>query len=195
MGAVSNNQSTETGRQTGQDLTTCRLRLRSLCPADAPRVRDLSGNLRVARNLERVPHPYPEGLAETWIEAQSAARARGEAYVFAIELAGDLIGVIGIERRGEGDYALGYWLGEPWWGQGLMSEAAARAVRFAFEDLNLPRLVSRYFVDNPASGRILEKCGFQTVGRRPVTSRARSGEIDAVDVALSGAPTTRASAP
>ena len=195
MGAVSKNDSVEPAGRTGQDLTTRRLRLRPLCLADAPRIRALSGNLRVARNLERVPHPYPEGLAETWIAAQPAARARGEAYVFAIELAGDLIGVIGIERRGEGDYALGYWLGEPWWGQGLMSEAAARAVRFAFEDLNLPRLVSRYFVDNPASGRILEKCGFQVVGHRRVTSMTRGGEVESIDLAMSRTTATARSAP
>ena len=195
MGAVSNNQSVESARPAGRDLTTRRLRLRPLRLADAPRVRALSGNLRVARNLERVPHPYPEGLAETWIAAQPAARARGEAYVFAMELAGDLIGVIGIERRAEGDYALGYWLGEPWWDQGLMSEAARRAVRFAFEDLNLPRLVSRYFVDNPASGRILEKCGFEIVGRRRVTSMTRGGQVDSIDLALSRTPAAARSAP
>ena len=188
MDAVTKDDSVGSERQIGDDLTTRRLRLRPLRPADASRLRDLCGNRRVAENLERVPHPYPEELAETWIAAQPAARARCEAYVFAIELAGDLIGVVGIERRAEGDYALGYWLGEPWWGQGLMSEAAARAVRFAFEDLNLPTLVSRYFVDNPASGRILEKCGFRVVGHRRVASMARGGEVDSVDLVLSRAP-------
>jgi len=57
-----------------QILTTPRLRLRPLRPADAPRVQALCGNWNVARMLARVPHPYPDGLAEAWI----AARPGGE---------------------------------------------------------------------------------------------------------------------
>ncbi len=160
-------------------LTTPRLKLRHLRPADAPRVQVLCDNLNVARMLEIVPHPYPDGLAEDWIATRQAAWRDGTAYTFAIEFEGALVGVIGIERRDSGDHVLGYWLGEPWWGQGLMSEAVAGAIGFARDTLGLEKLVSAYFTDNPASGRIQEKFGFrvETHGRLPC--KARGCDVDA----------------
>jgi RimJ/RimL family protein N-acetyltransferase len=165
-------------------LKTERLRLRALCPSDAPRLQELCGNLKVARMLASIPHPYPDGLAEEWIAGRPAARESGSDYSFAIEYKADLIGVIGVERRASGNHVLGFWLGEPWWGQGLGSEAAMRIVRFAIEDLKLDELVAGHFIDNPASGRILEKCGFRETRRGPIKSLARDCESDAVFVAL-----------
>lgn len=177
-------------------LTTPRLKLRHLRPADAPRVRALCGNLNVARMLEIVPHPYPDGLAEDWIASRQAAWRDGTAYTFAIEFEGALVGVIGIERRDSGDpvlgyWVLGYWLGEPWWGQGLMSEAVAGAIGFARDKLGLKKLVSAYFTDNPASGRILEKCGFRVDRHGPLPSLARGGDADGVYVVLQFANANR----
>ena len=166
------------------NLTTPRLKLRQLRPADAPHVQALCGNLNVARMLGRVPHPYPDGLAEDWIATRQAAWHDGDAYTFAIEFEGALAGVISIEQRGGGKHELGYWLGEPFWGQGLMSEAARCIVRFARESLGLKKLVSTYFTDNPASGRILEKCGFRVDRHGPLPSLARDGDADGVYVVL-----------
>lgn len=179
---------TKTGDMT-QDLTTSRLLLRPPRASDAARVRALCGNWNVARMLARVPYPYPAGLAESWIAQQAVERQDGTAYVYAILPGDELFGVIGLERGKNGAHELGYWLGEPWWGQGYMSEAAARLVRFAFDDLRLDRLVSSHFTDNPASGRIQEKCGFRVTGRGRVASLSRGAEVDAVFAELSpGAP-------
>ncbi len=166
------------------DLTTPRLKLRQLRPTDAPHVQALCGNLNVARMLGRVSHPYPDGRAEAWIAKQSAAWHSGTAYRFAIEFEGALAGVISIEQRDGDDHMLGYWLGEPYWGQGLMSEAARRIIRFAREDLGLKKLVADYFTDNPASGRILDRCGFRVNGHGPLPSLARGGDADGVYVVL-----------
>ncbi len=160
-------------------LTTSRLRLRPLRPADAPRVQALCGNWDVSRMLERVPYPYPDGRADDWIAEQSAAWRDGGAYTFAIEFEGALVGVISIERRASGDYGLGYWLGAPWWGRGLMSEAVACVIGFARDDLGLETLASAYFADNPASGRILEKHGFRVTGHGRLSCAARGCEIAA----------------
>lgn len=173
-------------------LTTARLRLRPIRRADAPRVHALCGNWNVVRMLSRVPYPNPTEVVEAWTGAQAAAWRSGAAYNFAIELAGEpdgapgseLIGVVGVSRcEGGGpgdDYEIGYWLGEPWWGRGLMTEAVGRVVEFARRELGLDRLRSDYFADNPASGRIQEKCGFRVTGRGRLNSRSRGCEVEAV---------------
>lgn len=159
-------------------LTTDRLTLSPLDPDDAATVQRLCGNLAVARMLAAVPHPYPDGLAETWIDGHAAQRAKGTDYIFGIRLGGDLIGVIAIEQRATLDgFELGYWLGEPWWGQGLATEAVQRVVAFARDDLALERLISGCFEDNPASGRVLEKCGFRYDGDVTMWSEARGCEV------------------
>ncbi len=163
-----------------QVLTTPRLTLRPLRRGDGVRLQALCGNWNVARMLAVVPHPYPDGLAETWIEEQTARWQSDAAYVFAITLAEELIGVIGIEREDDGPYDLGYWLGEAWWGQGYVSEAAARVIRFAFENLQIEKLTASYFADNPASGRIQKKCGFRVVRHGTLPCRARGEEVEAV---------------
>jgi RimJ/RimL family protein N-acetyltransferase len=161
------------------DLTTPRLKLRHLRAADASRLQSLCDNLNVARMLEVVPHPYPDGLAEDWIAARPAGWRDGTNYTFAIEFEAELIGVIAIERREDGTHALGYWLGEPWWGRGLMSEAVACTIGFARDRLGLKKLVSAYFTENAASGRIQEKHGFLVVGHGRLSSTARECEVDA----------------
>ncbi len=170
-------------------LTTPRLALRQLRAADAARIQALCGNWNVARMLEVVPHPYPDGLAEDWLASRPAAWRAGAAYTFAIELSGDLVGVVSIERQDTGDHAIGYWLGEPWWGQGLMSEAVARAIAFARDELTLDKLTSAYFSDNPASGRIQEKQGFRVIGHGHLPCEARGGDVAATftELHLTGA--------
>ena len=173
-----------------QDLITSRLKLRALEPGDAPRLQALCGNWEVARMLEVVPYPYPDGLAETWIGELAARQQSDTAHIFAITLAEELIGVIGLERGDDGPFALGCWLGEAWWGQGYMSEAAARVVRFAFEDLGVAKLTSGFFSDNPASGQVLEKCGFRVMRHGSLPCRARDEEVAAAfaELRAGGAP-------
>ena len=60
----------------------------------------------------------------------------------------------------EQEAEIGYWLGEPFWGQGLIPEACLELIRHAFEDLKLERLWCGYFDGNEKSKRVQEKCGF-----------------------------------
>ncbi len=163
-----------------QKLTTARLRLRPIRRGDTQPVQALGNNWHVARMLSRVPYPSPVEVVEGWTGAQGAAWESGLAYNFAIERQDGLIGVVGLSRRDDGGYEIGYWLGEPWWGQGLMTEAVGRVVEFARASLGLDRLRSDYFADNPASGRIQEKCGFRITGRGRLISQSRGCKVDAV---------------
>ena len=158
-------------------LKTERLLLRPYRPEDAGTVAEHAGNWEVAKMLARVPHPYTRDMAVTWISSHEELARSGKGYAFCIEHDGDAVGSIGLQRSSDGVYELGYWLGEPWWGDGLVSEAALRIVRWAFEDLGADRLVSGHLADNPASGRVLEKCGFRYTGESMEHCEARGEAV------------------
>lgn len=147
-------------------LTTERLVLRPLALSDAPTVVELAGDKEVAATTRLIPHPYPPGLAETWIAALGPRYERGEGVSFAIVLKeGALIGSIGIILNLADHHAeMGYWIGKPYWNQGYCTEAAAAMLVYAFETLQLERVFANYFADNPASGRVMSKLGMTHEG-------------------------------
>jgi RimJ/RimL family protein N-acetyltransferase len=148
-------------------LITERLLLRPLTLADAPDVQRLAGEREIAATTAAIPHPYPDGAAEAWIETHAGRFARGEAAAFAVTRRADsaLLGVVGLEINAEMQRAeLGYWIGKPYWNQGYCTEAAAAVVRFALLDLGLRRVFARHFSRNPASGRVMQKIGMRHEG-------------------------------
>lgn len=157
-------------------LQTDRLSLRPFRLADARAVQAHCGNWNIARMLARVPHPYGLELATGWIESHAVDWRRGIEATFCIEVDGAAVGAIGLRLTAPATYELGYWLGEPWWGRGFATEAARRAVRFAFEELGAENLTSGHYRDNSASGRVLEKCGFRYTDDGMVPCEAR-GEV------------------
>ena len=149
-------------------VLTQRLELRPLCPGDATEVRSLAAAREVAATTLRIPHPYPEGAAEAWIESVSAAMVQGEAVVWAITLrgSGELVGAVGLEISTDHARAeLGYWVGVPYWNRGYATEAAAALVEHAFSSLGLNRVFAHYFATNEASGRVMQKLGMVREGR------------------------------
>lgn len=148
------------------DLVTARLRLRPFVPADAPAVQALAGAREVADTTLTIPHPYPDGAAEAWIEAHAPAWAARTAVTYAItDAAGNLVGAVGValapaHARAE----VGYWIAAPAWGRGYATEAAAALCDFAFGALGVHRIEGRHFVRNPASGRVMQKLGMRPEG-------------------------------
>ncbi len=112
-----------------------------------------------------MPHPY------TLPDAEAYARERLEQpdrMMFCIDVAGEAVGGIGL-HPGE-DVArftaeIGYWLAEPFWGRGIMTAAVRAMVRHGFDRLPLHRIEAYVYATNPASARLLEKCGFVLEGR------------------------------
>jgi RimJ/RimL family protein N-acetyltransferase len=148
-------------------LTTERLRLRPLTLADAPEVQRLAGERDIAATTASIPHPYPDGAAEAWIETQPGRFARGAGVAFAVTRRADgaLLGVVGLEINSPMQRAeLGYWIGKPYWGVGYGTEAAAAVVRFGLSDLGLRRVFAYHFSANPASGRVMQKIGMRHEG-------------------------------
>ena len=132
------------------------------------------------------PHPYTEADADAWF---AYVAAMSEPTHWAIEVDGEAVGGIGLEL-GEGVFArsadFGYWLAEPYWGRGIMTEAARALIPCAMERFDLCRLEAAVFAWNPASMRVLEHCGFVREGISPSrASVVKDGElIDRVVYAL-----------
>jgi RimJ/RimL family protein N-acetyltransferase len=140
-------------------LETQRLVLRAPRFEDAKRVAALVNDRRIAENTARIPHPYGIADAKEWIGAVVSQSA--ETYLITID--GRAIGGCGLEIR-DGVPEIGYWLGVPFWGNGYATEAARALIDRAFGTLGHGVLTAGARVSNPASRRVLEKCGFQWSG-------------------------------
>jgi len=112
----------------------------------------------IVRNLASAPWPYTiadaQGLASSEFNP-----AEPRLFIF-LGGTGELIGVAGLDSMADGEVELGYWIAKDHWNRGYAYEAARQMIEIARAELKLPRLVAGYFVDNPASGRVLEKLGF-----------------------------------
>ena len=146
-------------------LETSRLILRPPRERDIPAIVTWIGDWDVVKYVARAPHPYSEADARDFIVNAGRHRALGEGFAFVITRKADdvLVGACGVHLRQAG-FELGYWLGKPFWGQGYASEAGLRLLGFGFHDLKLEQIGAAYHQDNPASGRVLEKLGFQPSG-------------------------------
>ncbi len=140
-------------------LKTQRLCLRPFRQSDAKDVQRLAGDVRIAETTT-VPHPYKDGLAESWIGTHEQRVRERNGFVWAIcDLETDaLLGCVGVEGgKPDTGMELGYWLGVLHWNKGFMSEAVAAVLSCAFQDLNIKRIYARYFVGNEASARVMQK--------------------------------------
>ena len=141
-------------------LETERLCLRAPRLGDAKLIAALINDRRIAENTTRIPHPYSVADAREWIGAANTIDGEES---FVITMAGEIIGGCGLQNRG-GVLEIGYWLGVPFWGNGYATEAARALIDHAFGDHDYEALVAGARISNPASRRVLEKCGFQWTG-------------------------------
>lgn len=166
------------------NLVTKRLVLRPFRLSDGPLVEKLAGEFDVAKMLDVVPYPYPEGEGARWIATHETARANNEAWPFAIERDGELTGCVGLNRETDGLLHLGYWIGMPYWGAGIATEAAHAALAFAFDELGEKEVKSGHYADNHASGRVMTKLGFRYARESMRFSKARGHAVRFLDTRL-----------
>jgi RimJ/RimL family protein N-acetyltransferase len=155
---------------------TERLLLRPGWAEDAPALAAAIADEKIVRNLATAPWPYGLRDAEAFL-AQPRDPALPSFLVFE-RTAGDprLVGSCGLGRRPSGAVELGYWIARPFWSRGYATEAATALIDIA-RTLGFTRLEGSHFLDNPASGRVLEKLGFQPLGiTAPRMSCARGAE-------------------
>jgi RimJ/RimL family protein N-acetyltransferase len=149
-------------------LVTERLAMRPPHDDDVRDLASLANNRRIAEMLARMPHPYGEDEARAFVAASS--RRRGGC-VFALSLAetGAFVGCAGLNSTERG-LELGYWIGQPHWAKGYATEAAQALVDLAFRTTRIDALQVSCRVINPASRRVIHKCGFQYAGQGMLNS-------------------------
>jgi [ribosomal protein S5]-alanine N-acetyltransferase len=121
-----------------------------------------ANNYNVWRNVrDSFPHPYTWEAAQEWVRI---CQQEEMATVFAIEIDNEAVGAVGIIPQRDiyrKNAEIGYWLGEPFWGQGIMPAAVKEMCHYAFQNFDLQRLYAGVFEYNTASMRVLEKAGFE----------------------------------
>jgi RimJ/RimL family protein N-acetyltransferase len=146
-------------------LRLSRCTVRPFRSDDAASIAVYANNRKVWRNLrDLMPHPYALADAERFIASMIDDPRPAH---FAIEVDGAAVGAIGLKLKQDVDRIgaeLGYWLGEPYWGRGILSEAVPAFTRWALAEFQLVRIEAIVFEWNPASARILEKAGFVREG-------------------------------
>lgn len=145
-------------------VRTERLLLRPGWSQDAPALFEAIGDERIVRNLATAPWPYRPEDAESWLATERKASEPSLLILRCGDGAPELIGAIGFGRRPSGAMEFGYWIARRHWGRGYATEAGRAVIATARHGLRLKRLDAGHFLDNPASGRVLEKLGFKPTG-------------------------------
>ncbi|HWL30551.1 MAG TPA: GNAT family N-acetyltransferase [Xanthobacteraceae bacterium] len=161
-------------------LKTERLVMRAPRLGDVKTIAMLANDRRIAENTARIPHPYRLADAEDFV----ATANFGNEAIFAITLRkgtkkdgtvkDEVIGACGFTQIDRHPPEVGYWLGVEHWGRGYATEAVRAMIDHIFTDLDCEAIQSTARVTNPASRRVLEKCGFQWTGAGLLRIRAIS---------------------
>ena len=174
-------------------IKTRRLVLRPLELRDADAIFALFANWNVVRYLSMPPWPYVRDDARSYVEAVVKGTGNDPERAFAIRLEDKLIGTVGIRMRPASDLQrgagpnIGYWIGEPFWGHGYMTEAARGLIAMIFETHDNDMIYSGAFTENTASLRVQEKIGFLVDGETTLVSRPRQGTFPHTNTMLTHA--------
>lgn len=170
-------------------LETDRLVLRGPLESDKTAVRAQLSRFEISKWLAKVPHPYPPGHEDLWWERVLERRELGFPgyHMLVLKEGGgiDPIGAIAVTPVvGSGVFRIGYWLDEPHWGKGLMSEAVACAIDNTFDTHKAPSMVAGVFEGNKGSERILRKSGFTDVDVSVEWCEARQENLSHINLEL-----------
>jgi RimJ/RimL family protein N-acetyltransferase len=172
-------------------IDTARLALRPLREDDDARIFELFANWEVMRFLSSPPWPYALEDARAFVRLRMAGNS--DTIERAITRDGEFIGLVGAiikpasaVQRARG-YMLGYWLGQPYWGHGYMSEAAHAFIAHVFATIPDDTIYSGAFAENAASLRIQEKLGFRRDGEAMLFSNPNGKEMPHVGTVLTRA--------
>ena len=149
-------------------LVTERLVMRAPRDSDVDELVALADNRHIAQMLARMPYPYGEAEARSFI-AMARTRHAGATYALTLADTGTFVGCAGLNTTDRG-LELGYWIGEPHWKRGYATEAAHALVDLAFRSTDISVLHASTRVINPASRRVIHKCGFQYAGQGMLNS-------------------------
>ena len=142
-----------------------KIKIRPLELSDKAELAKLANNKKIWDNLrDYIPFPYTENDAEFFI---NLTKNEDPIQTFGIENNGELSGVIGLVVQKDvyqKSAEIGYWIGEPFWGNGIATKAVELITEYGFDKLDLNRIYTGVFEYNTASMKVLEKNGYEKEG-------------------------------
>lgn len=156
---------------------TERLVLRPSSSEDASRAFEIRSDWNVARMLRLASFPPDMDETQSWFDGHEQEWLQGRAYRFAVVLSEQMIGLVDLDGVDRDEGHLGYWLERSAWGNGYAFGAARAVVQFAFREIGLKTLRAEHAVDNPASGKVLNKLGFMQLDTVERFSKSRGENI------------------
>ncbi|MBI2430046.1 MAG: GNAT family N-acetyltransferase [Ignavibacteriales bacterium] len=154
--------------------------LRPWQPGDEPSLVKHADNKKIWENVrDHFPHPYTMSDAERWVHHASQSL---HDTVFAIVVNGEAVGSIGLVKKEDvyrKSMELGYWLGEQFWGRGIVTEAIGAVTQYGFSSFDIVRIYADVFEWNAASAHVLEKNGFLFEARlkKAICKNGRVGDV------------------
>ncbi|NTB95206.1 GNAT family N-acetyltransferase [Agrobacterium tumefaciens] len=159
-------------------LLSQRLVLRKPHEEDIDALAHLANNANIATMVSRMPHPYTAKDAVDFVRRSKAGEIGKCVYAITRMDNGEFLGCCALEpQEDEKTLEIGYWLGEPYWNRGYMTEAAHALIDMAFRTREIDQIDARCRVTNIASRRVIQKCGFQFQGSGMVGSLALGGMV------------------
>lgn len=156
------------------NIKTERLILRHVTLDDVEAIQQCILDPRVYEMVARIPANQPRKATEDWISNHATGRKSNTDYVYAITSEYKFIGLIGLHRETTSDlFEIGYWVSPEAWGKGYATEAGKALLLNLEATMGTQKTVSGYFSDNPASGRVLEKLGYNKIGQDQVHCAGR----------------------
>jgi RimJ/RimL family protein N-acetyltransferase len=154
--------------------------MRALRDDDLADLVALINNWEVARWVSSVPHPYTEADGREWVARvrQDHATGRPRRFATALKETNRLIGGVGLDGSTGDDSeepALGYWLGQPHWGNGYAREAIAAIIDYGLRNLGMETIRAYTDPSNLASQKVLLHCGLKKVGEIELAKSTRQG--------------------
>lgn len=165
-------------------LETNRLILRRFCHGDEESMfKNWASDSEVTKSLTWPPHPdvdVTRAILNSWIDRYSDLSV----YNWALEWkkTGEIIGTISVVKLNEAIEAadIGYCMGKAWWGQGIMPEALRAVIAYLFNEVGLNRIAACHDVNNPKSGRVMQKAGMKQDGILRAAGKNNLGICDEV---------------
>ena len=159
-------------------METDRLVIRPFKNEDYRQVTKLCSNYDLHKYTLGIPHPYTQQNAKDFIDYTIKSSQEGKSYELAVAFKDNPENVVAcislVHVKPNLKAELGYWVGKEYWGKGIATEMVNRMMQFGFDDLNLHSIFARHFADNPASGKVMQKCGMKYVG----TMREQEYKLD-----------------
>lgn len=149
-----------------QEIKTHRLILRRYKLSDAQYMyKNYATDKRVTRFLNWEPYSCVEDV-ETFVNDVITSYEKPDTYHWAIIYEGEIIGAISAWAINEQDCncEVGYNIGYDYWNKGIMTEALTAVIRYLFDEVKMHRILAKHDVDNPASGKVMQKCGMKREG-------------------------------